>query len=429
MTIIQELQEKRTGLLAKSEAIRLKYAGKQETMTAQEESEWANILDDVDRLQRTIENCQKEEAIAEWGKVAANRLPKPGIKGMPGVEDSVVAAGDAAFRKFLKGGDRAMTEADLKAIAATTSSKVYTKAYQADDPSGGGFLVTPQAMAQLFITLMKDIVYIRAAATVIPLNNADSLGIGAIDTDPSDDDWTTELGTGNEETTMKFGKRELRPSPVAKRLKLSKKLIRNAAMPVESIVMDRMSYKFGITEEKAFIKGTGFNQPLGVYTVAADGSGIPTTRDVTAASATVIAADDLIETKYKLKVQYRNNAKWLLHRDVVKACRKLKDSNNNYIWTTSGAVSGPGGGLQGTPDTLLNVPIMESEYSPNTFTTGLYLAIIGDFSRYVIADALDMEIQVLNELYAETNQIGYIMRKETDGMPTLAEAFSRLKLA
>ena len=37
-----------------------------------------------------------------------------------------------------------------------------------------------------------------------------------------------------------------------------------------------------------------------------------------------------------------------------------------------------------------------------------------------------MQMQVLNELYAETNQRGYIFRYEGDGAPMLAEAFARL---
>jgi len=40
-----------------------------------------------------------------------------------------------------------------------------------------------------------------------------------------------------------------------------------------------------------------------------------------------------------------------------------------------------------------------------------------------------MTIQVLTELYAETNQNGYHSRLEADGMPVLAEAFGRVKLA
>jgi len=75
------------------------------------------------------------------------------------------------------------------------------------------------------------------------------------------------------------------------------------------------------------------------------------------------------------------------------------------------------------------MPISMSEYAPSTLTTGLYVGILGDFSNYWIADALDMQVQRLVELYAEANQVGFIGRLETDGMPVLEEAFSRVKLA
>ncbi len=39
------------------------------------------------------------------------------------------------------------------------------------------------------------------------------------------------------------------------------------------------------------------------------------------------------------------------------------------------------------------------------------------------------DLQVLVELYAATNQNGYIARAEVDGMPVLEEAFARLKMA
>ena len=75
------------------------------------------------------------------------------------------------------------------------------------------------------------------------------------------------------------------------------------------------------------------------------------------------------------------------------------------------------------------MPIHASEYAPNTFTTGLYVGIVGDWSQYWIADALDMTVQRLVELYAATNQVGLIGRMESDGMPVLGEAFARVTLA
>ena len=114
-------------------------------------------------------------------------------------------------------------------------------------------------------------------------------------------------------------------------------------------------------------------------------------------------------------------AAWIFHRDGVKQLAKEKDGEGRYIWEASVRA--------GEPDRLLQFPFYASENAPNTFTTGLYVGILGDFSHYWIADALDFEVQRLVELYAANNQIGFIGRAEIDGMPVLAEAFVRVKLA
>jgi HK97 family phage major capsid protein len=84
----------------------------------------------------------------------------------------------------------------------------------------------------------------------------------------------------------------------------------------------------------------------------------------------------------------------------------------------------------GAPPTLLGRPVLVSEYAPNTFTTGKYVAVVGDFKTgYWIADTLDLSITRLNELLALSLRTGFLCTKETDGAPVVAEAFRRLKLA
>ena len=69
-----------------------------------------------------------------------------------------------------------------------------------------------------------------------------------------------------------------------------------------------------------------------------------------------------------------------------------------------------------------------SEYAPNTYTTGKYAAVFGDFKYYWICDADILTVQVLNELYAPNNQIGYLYNYFGDGAPVVGEAFARVKL-
>ena len=228
-----------------------------------------------------------------------------------------------------------------------------------------------------------------------------------------------EIRTGTEDSTMDFDKRLFYPHPLAKRIKVAEPLTRLTSIGIESLVRERFGYVFSVVEENAFLTGHGSNQPLGVM-VQSD-AGISTARDIsTDNAATSIKADNLIDCKYNLKAQYRAGAVWIFHRDGVKRIRKLKDGEGNYLWKA---------GLTDRPDTILEHPVYESEYQNSAFTANLLVGILGDFNQYWIVDCLDMRMQRLDELYAETNQNGYIGRAETDGMPVLSEAFSRVKLA
>ena len=248
---------------------------------------------------------------------------------------------------------------------------------------------------------------------------ADSLGVPSLDNDPADPVWTAEIATGDEDSTMSFGKRELKPHPLAKRIKVSNTLLRKNLIPADGLVNGRLRYKFAVTEEYAFLLGNGSGQPLGVF-VASD-NGITTAQDISSENtATSVTGNGLINALYDLKEGYQKRASWIFHRDVVKQIRKLKDGDGQYIWQA--------GLTTDRPSTILDRPYKQSEYAPNTFSAGQYVGLVGDLSHYWIATALDMQIQRLNELYAETNQTGFIGRMETDGMPTLATAFRRVKL-
>lgn len=291
---------------------------------------------------------------------------------------------------------------------------------QADSDTAGGFLVPPETFVAALIKGIDNLVIIRQLATKYTLTKSDSLGVPALEADVSDADWTSEVGAVSEDTAMLFGKRQLRPQPLSKLVKVSNKLLRSSAVDPEALVRDRLVYKFAVTEEKAYLSGNGSGQPLGVFTPS--DNGIPTGRDVsegnTASSPTF---DGLIAAKYALKGGYWPRAAWIFHRDILKLIAKLKDQDGQYIWRESVRV--------GEPSTILGLPVYVSEYAPNTIQASAYVGIIGDFSYYWIADALDIQIQRLVELYAANNQVGFIARREVDGMPVLAEAFARVKLA
>ena len=307
-----------------------------------------------------------------------------------------------AFRDFLRSG---RISPELRALSADTDGE-------------GGYLVPDDFRAEV-IKGINNLCHIRGMATVIPVAGASDLGVPTMTADIEDATWQTEIAAVNEDTALAFGKRLLKPTILAKLIKISQKLLRNPAINAESFVAERMAYKFAVAMEAGYLTGGGTNAPLGLFTASADG--INTDRDIsTGNTSTAIGADNLFAIKYGVAAQYRANASWLFHRDAVASIAKLQDGAGNYLWTP--------GLIAGQPDKLLGAPVHESEYVPNTFTTGLYVGLYGDFKYYWIADSLDFEIQRLVELYAATNQVGFIGRASSDGQPVLPAAFARVKL-
>lgn len=417
MTKLMELREEKGRLVAQSRAIMDKAGAEKRALTSEERATWdahyARLDEINDEVSREERQAAMEREVAE--RVLADK-DKDKEKRGGGDTDRDVLNATLAFRNWLQGKQlMAMPEEQRAAIQAMEA-----RALQADSQTAGGYISAPEQFVNSLIKFVDDLVFIRGLATTIRVTNAQSIGAPSLDTDIADSNWTSEIATGSEDSSMAFGKRELHPHPLAKRIKVSNKLLRSAVQNVEDLVMQRMGYKMALTEEKAFLTGTGAQQPLGVFT--ASNLGISTSRDVsTDNSATAFTADGLINALYSLKSAYQAKAVWIFHRDAVKMARKLKDGNGQYLWQPGLAA--------GQPDMILSRPFRMSEHAPNTFTTGLYVGIVGDFSYYWIVDALNMQMQRLVELYAETNQTGYIGRAEVDGMPVLEEAFARVKLA
>jgi HK97 family phage major capsid protein len=399
-------QEESRVVLRQIEEIRQKNAGiEARAWSDSDVTTFENLTNDLERIEKLMTVSEQSDRIE---KALNTEVPIQLFRNKDGKE------ADPKEVKFYN---------DFKNYLITAEMTPELKAHQADNPAAGGFLIPPMQWVDQFVVNLKNNVWMRGMATVFPLTHGESMGAPALDTDIADPTWTAEISSVTETSDLAFGRRELKPRQIAQLVKISRRLLRQAPN-AEAIIMDRMAYKFAIVEENAFLNGTGSEQPLGVFT--ASSQGVTTSQDTTCANATSVVADDFINCKHNTKAQYWDKGAWIFHRDIIKAARKLKDNNNNYIWATG---FGPGLGFQGNAPSILDRPYYISEYAPNTLTTGLYVGIFGDFSKYWICDALNMEIQVLSELYAATSQYGYIGRRETDGMPVLAEAFQRMKLA
>lgn len=421
-----EMRRKRSGLIATARAINEAAAAEERMLTSEEQNNYDAAFADIDALSQRIEQAERQERLdlldnADSRVLAVSQETRDEAPQRPEFRSRTLAglSGDWLQRDEWRR-QAATLDADYRRnFGSYLQGVLEQRALQVDVNTSGGYLLAPLQMVDNIIQAVDNMTYIRQWGTVFGVPNADALGAPSLENDPADPAWTSELGTGDEDSTMSLGRRDLRPHPLAKRIKASNTLLRKVPS-AEALVTERLAYKFGVAMENAYLNGSGAAEPLGVFT--ASNNGIPTGRDVsTDNTSTAITFDGLTNAKYTLKQQYWGNSKWLFHRDGLKMIAKLKDDNGQYLWRESIRV--------GEPDTILGLPVFSSEYVPSTFTTGLYVGILGDWSQYWIADALDMTVQRLVELYSGTNQVGMIGRMESDGMPVLSEAFVRVTLA
>lgn len=284
--------------------------------------------------------------------------------------------------------------------------------------SGGGAL-SPQEFVAEIIKGVENDSPLYGLVRKFPLSEAKSLGAPYEAADASDASWTAEVPVSDitADATLAYSLRELSPNTLVKLIKISDKLVKVSALPIEQIVKEKITEKLVAAFENGITVGTGSGQPLGVFTASANG--VPTSRDVTTAGAT-LTSDDLIKTKMSLKPAYRRKARWVMSTDILTDCLLLKDKNDQYLWRP--------GLRDGDPDTLLGLPVIESAYAPSTKTSGSYIAVLGDFSYYWWAYVDGIEIKNLVELFALKNQLGFKGTAYADGAPVLAEAFSRVKV-
>jgi HK97 family phage major capsid protein len=224
--------------------------------------------------------------------------------------------------------------------------------------------------------------------------------------------WVEEEGPIPESDDV-FGQVSIGAFKLATMIKVSEELLNDSVFNLESYIAKEFARRIGAKEEEAFFVGDGTGKPTGIFNATGGAS-----LGITTAGATAITIDELIDLFYSLKSPYRKNAVFVMNDATVKAIRKLKDGNGQYIWQPSITA--------GQPDTVLTRPVKTSVYVPHIAAAAKTIAF-GDFSYYWVADRQGRSFQRLNELFAATGQVGFKATQRVDGKLILTEAIKVLQ--
>lgn len=399
MSKILELREKRAKAWDAAKQFLDAKRGADGMLSEEDTATYDKMEQDVMNLGKEIERLERQVAIdAELSKATSTPLTgKPGAKMGKDETEKTGRASDEYKGSF------------WNAMRVKAPMPSVLNALQEGTDSEGGYLVPDEFERTLVEALEEENVF-RTLAHVIRTSSGDrKIPVVASKGSAS---WVDEEGA-YQESDDAFSQVSIGAYKLGTMIKVSEELLADSVFDLEAYISKEFARRIGAREEESFFNGDGKGKPLGIL-AAAGGAEV----GVTAASATAITADEVIDLFYSLKAPYRKNAVWVLNDATVKQIRKLKDTTGQYLWQPSL--------VAGTPDTILGRPVKTSAFMP-TAAAGAKTIAFGDFKYYWIADRQGRTFKKLSELFAATGQVGFMGTQRVDGKLILPEAIKVLQ--
>lgn len=396
MTII-EMRDKRTKLLATMDGFLDTHRDTKGVLSAEDDAIYADMEKDLAALTNEIKRMERREAVdAELSKPVSTP-----ITGRP-------MSGDLSKGKTGRAADE-YTENFWNVMRSKAPMPQVVNALQVGDDAEGGYLVPDEYERHLVQALEEENIFRRLAHTIQTDSGERKIPVVA---SKGTANWIDEEGP-YVDSDDSFSQITISAHKLGTTIKVSEELLRDSVFDLENYISTEFARRIGAREEESFFIGDGNGKPLGIL---ADNGGAEV--GVTAASATAITADELMDLFHSLKAPYRNKAVWVMNDAAIKAIRKLKDLNGQYLWQNSLTAD--------APHTLLGRPVYTSQYMPVP-AAGVKSIAFGDFKYYWIADRQGRSFKRLNELYAQTGQIGFVGSQRVDGKLILTEAIKVLQ--
>ncbi len=181
---------------------------------------------------------------------------------------------------------------------------------------------------------------------------------------------------------------------------VSNELLQDSAFDLAAMIGGWLGTRIGRIQNDHFTTGTGTTLPMGVVVSSVEG--------VEAASKTAITDTEVISLEHSVDPAYRPNAMWMFHDTILAAVRVLKDvTSGQYLWQP---------GMQaGVPDRLLGYRYVINQSMTPTQAQSAQIMLFGDFSKYKIRDVAGIRLVRLDELFAQTDQVGFVAFLRSDG--------------
>ena len=380
--------------LSTAEALSADRAAKQQA--AEDQLAEPQNATDMDIVRRAGIHKQQES-----GPQPVNRLEAESkVLQAWGLKGSAQCQHDPEFAEMLKASgcklDGGGLEIPLSAQAPTNLHQLQNAQSIGTDTAGGH--TTFPGFSGFLETALLQFGSMRQAGTVVRTATGSALDYPTMNDTTNSGELLGE-NVGDAENDVVFGNLVLNAYKYTSKIVLvSKELMQDSAFSMSQVIGSALGERLGRIENTHATTGTGTNQPNGISTAS--------TLGVTAASSTVLTADELIDLESSVDAAYRTGAAWMFNDTTRAEIRKLKTSDLQYIWQP---------GLQdGQPDRLLGYPVHINPDVGDT-ATAVIAVLFGQLKKYLLRDVMGVTLVQLNERYADTHAVGFVAIARFDG--------------
>lgn len=182
---------------------------------------------------------------------------------------------------------------------------------------------------------------------------------------------------------------------------------------------------FSYAEQTAFVSGSGSTAPKGIIT-AISATAASTVTATTRGSFTTASAVDVFALLAALPSRYENSSTWVANKATFNTIRQMSSTggSGSLFWTNFNDNS-----LGAQP--LLGSPIRQASDFSSATTSGTVLAVLGDFSQFVIYDRVGTSVEFMQNVVdgsgLPTGQRGLVAHKRVGSDVTDLNAFRFLK--
>ena len=379
---IQQLRESRNGFAL--EARKLMDETKDQKWTAEHQLKYDNLTGNITDLDARIEREQKVLDLA-----AEEHFERKEVKaGKKDTEDHLSEV--QIFDKWMRRGERGMSQEQAQKFYNTMSTTT----------AGEGGYTVPTTISSNLIESLKAFGGMRNVATILNTEQGNPMNFPTSDS-------TSEVGEILAENAPastldpSFGTVGLNTYKYSSKVvTVPIELLQDSSVDIEAFVRALIVRRIGRITNQHFTTGTGTGQPRGVVTGAASG------KVGTSGQTLTVIYDDLVDLQESIDEAYQQGGtcRFMMAQGSRKVIRKIKDTSGRPIWTPSYE----GGMGVGAADMLLGKELVINNDMP-TMAANAKSIIFGDFSKYIIRDALSVQLMRFDDsAFASKGQVGFL---------------------